>query len=436
MKVLILSSSDPYKIAGIVAKDLLESLNADKSIKATLLVRVWGKYTSDDIISLDSIITYYVDWFRRKIKGVLRLAGIYGRESKQIKNSDPQYTVRDYDQTKAIYSTQRILDKYGSTPDVIIVLFMSKFLTYKNLYELNQRTKAPILLYMMDMAPFTGICHYAWNCEGYINECGQCPALYSNNPLDQSYLNLAFKKQFVEQTNLFPIAASEKQFFQLSNSHLFRNKRKLKVLLSVDEKQFHPFDKLIARKKLALPENGQILFLGAGSFTEKRKGLDELISALNLLAELLGSNEDIHLAIAGNNHEISKKSLPFPYTLLGNLNHTDLAYGYSSADVFISPSIEDSGPMMINQSLMCGTPVVSFEMGVALDLVITGKTGYRAKLKDSVDLAKGIYEIFNLDKSDYETLSFNCRQIALEKCSKNAQLKSFKDIFEETVFKN
>ena len=56
-------------------------------------------------------------------------------------------------------------------------------------------------------------------------------------------------------------------------------------------------------------------------------------------------------------------------------------------------SIEDSGPMMINESIMCGTPVVCFDMGVARDLVHTGRTGYRAALRDSSDLAFGIREV-------------------------------------------
>jgi glycosyltransferase involved in cell wall biosynthesis len=47
---------------------------------------------------------------------------------------------------------------------------------------------------------------------------------------------------------------------------------------------------------------------------------------------------------------------------------------------------------MINESIMCGTPVVSFRMGVAEDLIINGETGYIVKLKNIRDLANGIDE--------------------------------------------
>jgi glycosyltransferase involved in cell wall biosynthesis len=109
-------------------------------------------------------------------------------------------------------------------------------------------------------------------------------------------------------------------------------------------------------------------------------------------------------------------------------NTYGIASAYKAADVFICPSIEDSGPMMINQSLMCGTPVVSFEMGVAFDLVITGETGYRVKLKDTNDMAKGIMNILALDKISYGKMSDNCRKLALDLCSPEVQTAKIEQI--------
>ena len=433
MKILILSSSNPDKTAGIVAKDLLETLNTDKDITAKLLTRVWGNYINKDIIAFQTFTSYHFERIGRMARAVFRLLGIKSKSYLQIKNCDPKYYVKDYDQTKYIYSTEDILNKCGFKPDVIIVLFMSKFLTYKNLFELNKITKAPILLYMMDMAPMTGGCHYSWNCLGYLKLCGNCPALFSNNSYDQTYQNMIFNQKYIDQTNIFPIAGSEGQFLQISKSNLFNKKEKFKVLLSVNEKQYFPSDKLAARHKFQLPENSKIIFFGAGSFTEKRKGLDELLSSLKILATMIDDSQNIHLAIAGENREILERALPFPFTLLGYLDHNDLSIAYASADVFVSPSIEESGPMMINQSLMCGTPVVSFELGVALDLVITGKTGYLAKLKDCLDMARGIYNILYLNKTDYNDLSVNCREFALEKYSPLTQLRNFKEIILKCV---
>lgn len=57
----------------------------------------------------------------------------------------------------------------------------------------------------------------------------------------------------------------------------------------------------------------------------------------------------------------------------GFLSENELFEVYCAADVFMSTTIADSGPMMVNYSIACGTPVVSFPIGVAQDLVMHKK---------------------------------------------------------------
>jgi len=414
MKILILSNSHPYRTAGIVAKDFMDGLKEIVGNEVKLVVRVWGNYQDKNIIPTDGFFKHNQKRiFRKGINGLKRL----GFFRKKIIKTNRDYSVQDYDQTINYYSTWRILKKAGFIPDVILVLFMQNFLSYKNLYELNHLSKAPIFLYMMDMAPLTGGCHYAWNCKGYLKNCGSCPALFSDDPIDQSYINWEYKKQLIEKTDIRAIAGTEWTYRQLQKSSLFENKNKHKILLPINENIFHPADKTSTRKKLSLPLNKKIIFFGAVSFAQKRKGFDQLVKALEILKKDLDTKENIHLAIAGNCNIEFEKLLPFSYTMLGYLSHTDLPKAFQAADVFVSPSIEDAGPMMVNQSIMCGTPVVAFEIGVALDLVHTGETGYRAKLKDYVDLAEGIKWFLSLNKNEIEKTKYNCRNSALSICS-------------------
>jgi len=118
--------------------------------------------------------------------------------------------------------------------------------------------------------------------------------------------------------------------------------------------------------------------------------------------------------------------LPFKEYHFGILKEgNELALAYQAADVFVCPSIEDSGPLMVNESIMCGTPVVSFDIGVALDLVFTGKTGYRAKMKDSLDLSQGIKFILELSENKAQEMRSNCRSLALKKYSTKIQRDEF-----------
>lgn len=435
MKILILTSSPLYNAAGIVALDLYNGISGIEGNKVKMIVRPWKNYSDKNIIPIESYLDIYFQKLLNINHSILnkfkKIIFGYKEKVKSEVITNPDYYIQDYDQTITYFKTKKILKRAGFKPDIVITLFMTEFISFKNLHEIYKLTDASIFLYLMDMTPFTGGCHYAWDCVGYTKECGNCPALYSDDQNDQSHINYMFRKLHIEKTNIVPIAATEWQFMQLNKSSLFNDKRKFKVLLSINENQYYPSDKIKARKELGLPEDKKIIFFGAVSIDEKRKGIIELIKALNILYEKVEDPSIIHLVIAGNNGAKIKDILPFSYTLLGNLDHSNLPKVYQAADVFVSPSIEDSGPMMINQSIMSGTPVVAFEMGVALDLVQTEKTGYISKLKDSTDMAYGLKYILELGETPYNQMNINCRELGLKLCHPQEQSKKLMELFKE-----
>jgi glycosyltransferase involved in cell wall biosynthesis len=283
----------------------------------------------------------------------------------------------------------------------------------------------------MDSAALTGGCHYFWECKGYMTGCGKCPALYSDNINDQTAINFKYKYNYLSKTDINIIAGTEWQYLKAKNSLMFRNKPIYKIFLSVEPEIFKPITKNIPREKLSIPSGKKVVFFGSVFLTEKRKGMLYLIEALHILKEKYNDLENnMMLLFAGNNVKDFTQQIPFTYKHLGFLKDCgQLAEAFQAADMFVCPSIEEAGPMMINQSLMCGTPVVAFEMGVANDLVISGKTGYRAKLRDSDDFANGINKILNLNSVDYLQMSNNCRNLALEMLHPNVQIKQFENIF-------
>ncbi|MEO7294336.1 MAG: glycosyltransferase, partial [Ginsengibacter sp.] len=304
------------------------------------------------------------------------------------------------------------------TPHAIIVLFAKNFINSKNIYELYKKTNAPVYLLMYDMAPLTGGCHYAWDCKGYQHNCGSCPGLFSSDPFDITFRNLRYRKNYHDKTDLHIVTASEWQYRQTKASTLFKNGRIHKILSSFNQEIFIPVDKDHLRNKLGIPPNKKIILFGANNCYEKRKGMKYLLDSFKILKELVSMNKNLEnrvlLLIAGSGFD-KKDLLPFDYYDLGQLdNHLGIASAYQAADIFACPSLEDSGPSMINQSIMCGTPVVSFEMGVAIDLILNGKTGYRAKLKDTQNFANGMYSILNMTDAEYKEMANTCRQLALK----------------------
>ena len=76
--------------------------------------------------------------------------------------------------------------------------------------------------------------------------------------------------------------------------------------------------------------------------------------------------------------------------------------------VYLNSTIADSGPMMVNYSFAIGTPVVSFPVGIAMDLIVHKKTGYIADYKNSTNLANGIIYLHSLSQEDRIQMSKEC----------------------------
>lgn len=424
MKILILSAPDPYKVAGTVAYNLYKGLKG-KGHEVKLLVNTYGKYNDSDIACMQSFTDVLVKKARNR---VLKFINKY---IKVIPRKDKDYSIQDLDETVEHYKTKDIIKKAACKPDVILFLFPQNFLNAKNLYELNKLTGAPIYWYLMDSAALTGGCHYSWDCRRFTTGCGKCPGLYSNDENDQTAKNFRFKKHYINQTSISIVSATEWQYQLGLSSLLFKEKAMEKILLSVDPNVFSFVPKKNAKLKYDIPENKKVIFFGSAFLNERRKGMRYLFEALKIIRQQNTVNpDDILLLIAGNDFEQVKADIPFQYRYLGLLaNNEELADAFQAADIYICPSIEDSGPMMINQAIMCGIPTVAYNMGVAMDLVLNGKTGYRAKLMDIEDLAFGITTLLNLDEQTYAQYARNCRQLALDSFTPEVQIENFEKLF-------
>jgi glycosyltransferase involved in cell wall biosynthesis len=416
MNVLLINTYD-YGGAGKAIYRLHQNLRA-RGHNAKLLV-MQKTITDQDIVQGPNLglITRATETIERRL---------------HVRSTDPNFYFFNTCEKHTYIPTRRLRQHVSFEPDVIIANWISTFINARNLYELNKHTGAPIFWYLVDMAPLTGGCHYAWDCDGYRKSCGCCPALHSTNRRDISYHNFRQKLKYIKKTNLTVVPATKWLTGQANNSALFAGKRIVQIMLGIDSDLFRPLDKMTARAALDLPLDSKFLFFATYSVSEERKGGKYLSRTLKILSDILPIDlkERVFLITAGQNDSGIIADVPFAHKPLGIINDDALlALAYQAADVFVCPSIEDSGPMMINEAIMCGTPVVSFEMGAALDLVHTGQTGYRAKLKDSDDLARGIAQILGLSKDAYDTMSNNCRELALRSCHPSVQVKGFELLF-------
>lgn len=339
--------------------------------------------------------------------------------------SNPDYYFQDQSKS-GLNSKANYFEDMNFYPDLIVAHWVSNFVSVKDLYELSGGGKIPVLWYLMDMAPLTGGCHYAWDCEGYKNQCGNCPALYSSSARDLSSDTWRKKQAYISRMNVTTVAGSWLTG-KAAMASLFAGKRKEKIMLGVDSSVFLPGSKVDARKCLGLPGDAKILFAGSQSMKQRRKGMQYFLDAMRLLEKNDEVARDKVVILTAGDATLSRllRQSRFESIHLGFLDQDELVLAYQAADVFVCPSVEDAGPSMVKQAVMCGTPVVSFNMGVAGDLVRTDSTGYCATLKDSGDLARGMARVLTLDSMAAEKMASSCRNTGLRLCNEEVQVDAF-----------
>ncbi len=262
--------------------------------------------------------------------------------------------------------------------DLVITLFWQDMLNTTSLMAIYERFGAPIYIYSVDMAPMTGGCYYFNSCNHYTHQCGECPCLLSDNKSDQSHQNYITKKKNYSAIEAYFLGNSWMIDRALA-SKLFNADSVLNMGIIIDEKVFCPKNSLQARQELKIPEDKDLVLM-ARSLGSTRKGADTIVYALNMLWEKLPKEERQRLCLVTVGDATLEKKLKggkIPVINLGTVGRDVLIKAYQAASLFLSPSTDDAGPSMVNQSIMCGTPVVSFNIGTAVDVIENGISGFK-----------------------------------------------------------
>ena len=323
---------------------------------------------------------------------------------------------------------KHVINSIRKSYDVVFVVFWQGMLSFQTIEAIYDKFDSQFYFWCVDYSPMSGGCHFIGDCQKYVTGCGACPAIYSKNEKDFTHFNVEYRKQVYEKVK--PIVMGNTYIMRFyDRSYLLKDyDRKMRCLPLVDNNMYSPRNKIFVRQKYKIPENKKFLiFFGSQSLNDERKGIRYLLKALSILYDRLNNEErnNILLILAGRNIESIKDKLCFDYNYLGYVNPIDLPDIYSMSDVFLSPSVNDAGPTMVNQSMACGTPVVAFDMGTAIDVIKGYNTGYCAELRNAEDFAYGIEQIFKMFPEEYQAMCNDCRQLSLSLTSEKAFCDNF-----------
>jgi glycosyltransferase involved in cell wall biosynthesis len=170
---------------------------------------------------------------------------------------------------------------------------------------------------------------------------------------------------------------------------------------------------------------------GAVSLRDERKGSDLLIKSLQQLPRSLRS--DILLLTLGEGGEKIGEMVGIKTLNLGYVSSDRLkSIAFSASDLFVFPTRADNLPLVLQESMTCGTPMVSFDIGGVSDLVRHDITGYLAKPEDIQDFSNGIIQLLEDDQLR-QNMSKNCRAIAISEYSLELQAKRYIELYEQVL---
>ncbi|NJM48553.1 MAG: glycosyltransferase [Alkalinema sp. RU_4_3] len=292
----------------------------------------------------------------------------------------------------------------------------------------NLTTTKPAVFTLHDMWSFTGHCAYTYACNKWQTGCGQCPDLasYPSITRDTTAIEWKLKNWVYSRSNLTIVTPSQWLTDQAKASMLSRFPIHY-IPNGIDMDVYQPLDKIQCRAVLNIPTGKQVLMFGAANLADSRKGGDLIYKALVDLPASLKAQ--LVILTLGEGGESIAESLGIPTIGLGYVSSDHLkAIAYSAADLFIFPTRADNLPLVLQESMACGTPMVSFKIGGVPDLVRPGETGYLAAPEDTDDFRNGIIQLLE-DHQQRAYMSKTCRSIALQEYSIDLQAQRYIELY-------
>jgi glycosyltransferase involved in cell wall biosynthesis len=283
-----------------------------------------------------------------------------------------------------------------------------------------------------DMWSFTGHCAYSYDCNRWKMGCGKCPypEVQPYVYRDNTHLEWKLKNWVYSRSNLTIVTVSRWLTEQAKQSMLNRFPIH-HIPYGIDTEAYQPLEAEQCRSLLGIPTGKKVLMFGAESLKDSRKGSDLLLKALFSLPESLKA-ETVLLTL-GNDGEAISEAAGMATLNLGYVSSDRLkAVAYSAADLFIFPTRADNLPLVLQESMACGTPMVSFKIGGVPDLVRPGVTGYLATPEDAQDFCNGIVQLLE-DEALRDRMSQNCRAIALAEYPLELQAQRYIELYRQAM---
>lgn len=324
-------------------------------------------------------------------------------------------------------ATKKLIAKIKDyNPDIIHIHNLHGYYIHIGLlFDFIKDTNKAVIWTLHDCWPFTGHCAYFdyEDCERWRVQCYKCP-LKMDYPkslfLDRSHTNYQKKKIAFNGVQNLTIVTPSNWLASLVKESFLQDYPVEVIHNGIDLNVFKP---TISRFRHRNNLEGQFLLLGVASPWSERKGYRYFLD----LAGQLKSDEKIVL-VGVSSEQI--KLLPPNIIGIGRTSNTsELAEIYSTADLFINPTLEDNFPTTNLEALACGTPVITFNSGGSPECLTTD-CGLVVERGDLPGLVAAISTVRDSGKTAY---SIHCQKRARECFDKDSRFGEYIKLYERTI---
>lgn len=194
-----------------------------------------------------------------------------------------------------------------------------------------------------------------------------------------------------------------------------------------------PTDEFHARTPARPQGDEPFRLLYAGQLIPMKR-VDLLIDAVHLLR----SSHNLHLDLAYHvndellrlRRQVERLGLTGFVTFRGSLDHTTLGNAYRAAHAVILPTEGDYLPGVLTEAMMCGTPVVSSDVGAIREQV--GEFGILVPPGDAKQLAEAIQRMIR-EYDSYRRLSRDMAESARRRYSVDASVDAHERLYDRIV---
>lgn len=420
MRVLIVNTSESTGGAAVAAHRLMDALN-NHGVKATMLVgdRTGGKAQNSSLTVVNLKGRWRQQWNflweRLVIFCHLHLRRQHLFEI-DIANAGTDIT------------RLRVFRK----ADVIHLHWVNQGLLSLDGIHKILRSGKPVVWTMHDMWPATAICHYTRGCENYRTACTRCPLL---PPSSQSLASQVWrrKQRILEKQSVTYVACSQWLEKEARQSALLQEQTVTSIPNAIDTRVFRPADQTEARAHFGIPANKQVILFVSQRVTDERKGMGYFVEAIEkLVTRHPALRETTVVAIMGGHAEDVVDQLALPTFPLGYVSQSQaIVAAYSTADVFVLPSLEDNLPNTLMEAMACGVPCVGFKVGGIPEMIDHKKTGYLSEFRSADDLATGIHWV--LEEADRTQLADQCLHKVARNYSQSSVSMKYLEVYNQAL---